>query len=358
MNINRIFKLTLIASLFILSTLAVITPVVADTPKFFVLGKPGGGGSTPQVVDWGYARMGAAAARANVPAGAIINVAVLDTGVDAAHADLAGVVSWCFSGILRADYGCTNRNVKDSDGHGTHVAGTIAANDNTQGIVGAAASHVKIYSGKVLGRTGGDWNDLAWAIIHATQGPDHVAGTIDDADVISMSLGGDISAYPDLIATLQDAVDYASSYGVVVVAAAGNEGTCESGDYQSSYPAMLDGVIAVGATGIVSGDAFVQTWTGAEEDVMPCFSNQLPNNFVDISAPGVYITSLKLGGGTIVMSGTSMATPYTSAIIALLLADGVASGQVLSRIQSTAIDMGYSTSLQGAGLLNAAAAVN
>ncbi len=342
-----------------LSILPVVTVAVAVPGELHIMGKPAGVGKpgpSGQVTDWGYARIGADIARASISAGTKIHVAVLDTGVDYSHPDLAGVVTWCYSAIKQTE-GC-DRNSADDDGHGTHVAGTIAALDNDIDSVGAAAGFVEIYNIKVLGKRGGDWYDLADAIRYATDGPDHTPGTADDADVISMSLGGDLTGATDIINYLQAAIDYADSYGVIIVAAAGNEGTCDPGDTQSSWPAMNNHVIAVGATGIVdSSGNWVTTWTGAESDAMPCFSNVLPNNMVDVSAPGVYITSLKKGGGTTEMSGTSMATPYTSAVIALMLANGWSYSAVLSRLQSTAIDMGYDASLQGAGLINAAAAV-
>lgn len=316
-------------------------------------GKGGGGGSTTQILDWGYVRIGAADARSRTTG--VVQVAVLDTGIDFDHPDLAGVVTWCYSAIKKTE-GC-DRNTDDSDGHGTHVAGTIAALDNSQDIVGAAAGHVEIYNIKVLGRRGGDWNDLAHGIRVAAEGPDRILGTADDAEVISMSLGGDISAFPDIQQMLQDAIDYARSGGSAVVAAAGNEGTCDPGDVQHSWPAENQGVITVGATGIYANGAFVREYTGAEQDVMPCFSNEMPPGVVDVAAPGVYITSLKRGGGTTEMSGTSMATPYTSAIVALLMANGYSADQALNRLKATAIDMGYPSTLQGAGLIDAAAAV-
>jgi subtilisin family serine protease len=299
-------------------------------------GKPGGGGSTPdpQVVDWGYTRINAAAGRAATSGTAI--VAVLDTGVDATHPDLAGVVIACFSAIKRADYSdCNDRNVKDDDGHGTHVAGTIGALDNSGDAVGAAAGHVLIISGKVLGKRGGAYDDIAWGIRHATD---------LGANIISMSLGG-----PSTTQGLQDAIDYATGNGVAVVAAAGNEGTCDAGDFQTSYPAMNDGVFTVGATGMWDGAAFTTDGTG--EDAMPCFSNNLPDGYVNVAAPGVYITSLKKGGGVTEMSGTSMATPYVSALLALLMADGASAASAQNTLENGAIDIGYPSTMMGAGLV-------
>jgi len=298
-------------------------------------GGGGDGGSGAQVTDWGVTRLG------GVASGSGIIVAVLDTGVDASHPDLAGVVTHCFSGIDRGAFDCGNKKVSDHDGHGTHVAGTIAALDNSGDAVGLAQG-VEIWNGKVLGRRGGATSDIVWAMNYAVD---------NGADIISMSLGGDFSGYPSLQQQMDDAVAYANANGVIVVAAAGNEGTCESGDTQYSWPAMSPGVFTVGATGIVDASGFVTTYTGAEDDVMPCFSNEMPNGVVDVSAPGVYITSLKKGGGITEMSGTSMATPYVSAALAILMAGGMSATQAQNYLVSNAIDMGYPSTLQGAGLI-------
>jgi subtilisin family serine protease len=294
-----------------------------------------------QVADWGYDRIGAAGARAS--ASGMATVAVLDSGIDYTHADLAGVIVACFSAIKRADAPCDSRDVKDDGGHGTHVAGTIAALDNDQDTVGIAAGHVQLINGKVLGKRGGDWSDLGWAIMHATD---------LGADVITMSLGGDLSGATSIINDLQDAVDYATSRGVAVLSAAGNEGTCDGG-VQHSWPAESSGVFTVGATGLYAADGsgWATTWTGAEDDVMPCFSNNMPNGVVDVSAPGVYTLSLKKGGGTVEMSGTSMATPAVAGAIALLMAGGMSAAQAQNTLRNGALDLGYDSSLQGAGLI-------
>lgn len=300
----------------------------------------------PQVLDWGYERIDASTARAM--SSGVVQVAVLDTGVDTDHVDLAGVVTWCYNAIDQIE-GCAA--VEDEEGHGTHTAGTIGALDNDIGIVGIAAGHVELYIIQVLSRRGGDWYDLADAIRIAADGPDGIEGNEDDAEVISMSLGGDISAAPDIIAYLQDAVDYAYNAGTVLVASAGNEGDGDVTTTEPSWPAMNDHVIAVGATGIYDGSGFVTTWTGAEEDVFPTFSNT--GNYVDISAPGVYITSLYNDGTTTVMSGTSMACPAVAAVAALIMATnpGISPLGVEIALYNGAIDMGYDARLQGAGLL-------
>jgi subtilisin family serine protease len=297
-----------------------------------------------QEKDWGYMRIGSDLARAKASGMAI--VAVLDTGVEADNNDLQGLLVGCFSGIKRSNYNCDHREVKDQNGHGTHVAATIAALDNNIDIVGVAAGHVGIINGKVLGQQGSSWDDLAWSIRHAAD---------LGADVISMSLGGDISSSTSTQQMLQDAADYARSKAAVLVAAAGNSGTCGDTGYQWSWPAATNGVIAVGATGLYKDGAWATEWTGAEQDVMPCFSNEGP--YLDIAAPGVYITSLKHQGGTTDMSGTSMAAPHVAAVLALLLAKGYSQTQATNRIYSTAIDIGYRSTLQGHGLIDAEAAL-
>lgn len=329
-----------------------------DIDKITAYGKPGGctpwpsckddGGDPPppednQEKDWGYQRIGSDAARAS--ASGMVIVAVLDTGVDASHGDLAGVVVACFSGLKRADYSCSDRNVKDDDGHGTHVAGTIAALDNSQDTVGVAAGNVQIINGKVLGKRGGGWDDLAWAINHAVE---------LGADVISMSLGGDLSGSPSTAAIVDNAVASAVAAGVAVVVAAGNEGSCGDTSVERSWPAESPGAFTVGATGIYLADdsGWATEWTGSEIDVMPCFSNNMPSGVVDISAPGVYITATGKGGGVTDLHGTSMATPHVSAALAILIGNGASANNAQNSLMNGAIDIGYEATMMGAGLLH------
>jgi subtilisin family serine protease len=153
-----------------------------------------------------------------------IRVAVLDTGVDYQHVDLQGAVTYCIVSLrnTKTYYEGTNlKNCADPNGHGTHVAGIIAARLNGQGVAGVAPK-VLLYAVRVLDASGSGYvSDVAKGIVEATKGPDDVAGTDDDADVISMSLGG-----PDST-VLYDAVQYAYSYNVTLVAAAGNEGASQ-----------------------------------------------------------------------------------------------------------------------------------
>ncbi|MEM2203941.1 MAG: S8 family peptidase [Sulfolobales archaeon] len=273
--------------------------------------------------------------------GLTIRVAVVDTGIYYRHPDLKDSVTWCVVSLRNTKtlYEGTNlKNCDDPNGHGTHVAGIIAARLNGIGVAGAAPKAL-LYAVRVLDASGSGYvSDVAKGIVEATKGPDNNAGTTDDADVISMSLGGPDSP------VLRDAVIYAYSYGVVLVAAAGNEGAS-----QPSYPAAYPEVIAVGAIDI--------------NYQVPSWSNRNP----DLVAPGVSILSTWKGGSYAYASGTSMEAPHVSATVALIQALRLASGhgklapdQVRDVLISTAIDLGSSgyDPAYGYGLVDAYKAVN
>ncbi|WP_367884895.1 S8 family serine peptidase [Thermococcus sp. JCM 11816] len=173
-----------------------------------LLGKPSwlGGGSTQPaqtIPPWGIERVKAPPSVWSITDGSVsvIQVAVLDTGVDYDHPDLAANIAWCVS-TLRGKVSTKLRDCADQNGHGTHVIGTIAALNNDIGVVGVAPPGVQIYSVRVLDARGsGSYSDIAIGIEQAILGPDGVAdkdgdgiiaGDPDDdaAEVISMSLGG------------------------------------------------------------------------------------------------------------------------------------------------------------------------
>lgn len=220
-------------------------------------------------------------------------IAVVDSGVDLQHPDLIGQIQpggW--------DFVNDDNNPDDDQGHGTHVAGIIAARaNNLQGIAGIA-HNAKILPVKVLNaaNTGNTFN-IASGIVYAVD---------RGAKIINLSLGG-----PTESTTTEGAIDYAVGRGVIVVAAAGN-----SGPGTVLYPAAFDNVISVGAhdsTGATAG-----------------FSST--NSQVDISAAGVDILStIPLSGATVtdpsgyrLLSGTSMAAPHVSGIVGLIVSAGVA----------------------------------
>ncbi|MEM1623408.1 MAG: S8 family peptidase [Sulfolobales archaeon] len=270
-----------------------------------------------------------------------IRVAVVDTGISYTHSDLYGSIDWCVVSLRNTKTfyrGTSLKNCDDPNGHGTHVAGIIAARLNGFGVAGVTPKAV-LYAVRVLDANGGGYvSDVAKGIVEATKGPDNTPGTSDDADVISMSLGGPHSQ------TLYNAVLYAHSYNVVLVAAAGNEGASTP-----SCPACYSEVIAVGA---IDQNLSVPSW-----------SNKNP----DLVAPGVDILSTWPRNRYAYLSGTSMACPHVSAIVALAQAVRIADGkdkltpaQVKEILTTTATDLGSSgyDETYGYGLVNAIASVN
>ncbi len=280
-----------------------ILAISTESREQFLPEGPGvaGAGDPSRSSQWALTRLRAEAAWAT-SRGASVTVAVIDTGV-AVHPDLQG------SFAAGADFAQGGSGRNDGNGHGTHVAGIIAATaDNGVGIAGLAPD-VTIMPIKVLSDSGSGYSsDVARGIIWAA---DH------GADIISMSLGGGYDTASEY------AVAYAISRGVIVIAAAGNERTIGS---PTSYPAAFPGVLAVAATDSADGVAY--------------FSNA--GAYVDISAPGVAILST-IPGGYASWSGTSMATPYVSAVAALGLSRARAIGvnaNIPAILTSTADDLG------------------
>ena len=234
-------------------------------------------------------------------------VAVVDSGIKLDHPE--------FAGRLTAGYDFVNDDDAPDDdaGHGTHVAGIIAAGmDNGVGSTGVCPRCL-LMPVKVLGANNlGTWSNLAQGVLYAA---DH------GADVINLSLGGTVSSQ-----TLAAAVAYAQAHGVLVVAAAGNNGSD-----QPYYPAALDGVVGVGAT--TAEDARWQNSNFGES--------------VDVVAPGdlIFSTYYQLDnvfGGYMYLSGTSMATPYVSGLagLALSLDPALTAVEVTDLLQQGVDDLG------------------
>jgi thermitase len=272
-------------------------------------------------LQWGLTKVEAAQAWELTTGSPNINIAILDTGVDSDHPDLANKI---ISNVKFSNSGTTG----DVYGHGTHVAGIAAAmTNNGIGVAGLGYSST-IMNVKVLDDNGmGAYSWIASGIVWAAD---------NGAEIINLSLGA-----PYASSVLEDALNYAWSKGVVVVAAAGN-----SGDTTPMYPAYYTNCIAAAAT-----DA---------NDAIAYFSNY--GDWVDVAAPGVSIYSTLKNNSYGYMSGTSMASPYVAGLAALVFTtvsdvngDGRLNDEVRSQIETTCDDIGVSGI--GHGRINAAQAV-
>lgn len=262
---------------------------------------------------WGFKKPGFQTAWNRVK-GFGIKAAVVDSGIAGSHPDLRSRIA-----AQRDFVGVTEDGVaEDNVGHGTHVAGTVAAATNNGAGVAGGCPGCKLLVAKV----GDDMlqdGDIAEGITWSAD---------NGARVINLSLGG-----PQDSTVLRTAVDYAYGKGAVVVAAAGNENTS-----LPSYPAAYPNVIAVSATNRFDRRAF--------------FSNF--GTYVDVAAPGVDIQST-VPGGYDTFSGTSMASPHVSALAGLLAAQGLGKVEIRRRILRTATDLGPDgpDPLYGYGRINA-----
>jgi subtilisin len=237
-----------------------------------------------------------------------VKVAVVDTGIDCGHPDLSP------NCIYGASY-VKGAKPFDDHGHGTHVAGIIAARDNGIGLIGVAPE-ATLYAVKVLDQNGsGSFSGVASGIVWAVK---------NKMDVINMSLGG-----TGFSQALADAVKAASDAGILVVSAAGNSGCCDT----VLYPAKLPESMAVAAVDV--------------EDQRASFSSTGPE--VDVSAPGVAVLSTVPTGscklcdpsGYRTLSGTSMATPHVTGTAALLRSRGFTAAQARTQMTGTAKDLGF-----------------
>ena len=246
-----------------------------------------------------------------------VTVAVVDGGVDLSHPDLVN--------NLLPGYNFVENNTTPADdiGHGTHVAGIIAASLDGQGVVGVAPL-VKILPVRVMSNGSGSISTIATGIRWAA----------DRAQVINLSLGG-----PSNSSVLRDAINYAvNTKGRLVVAAAGNDGATGN---QVEYPAAYPGVVAVAAV------------DGADQHAS--FSNS--GSYVSLAAPGVNILSTVIGGNYARSSGTSMAAPHVSGLAGMVwsLDQSFTSAQVFSALKNSAVDLGAGgwDPFYGYGLINA-----
>ena len=225
-------------------------------------------------------------------------VAILDTGVDYDHPDLGGGFGPGYKVVGGYDFVNDDPDPMDDNGHGTHVAGIVAASGGIEGV----APDATILAYKVLSASGsGSMSDVILGI-EAAMDPDGDGDTSDHADVISMSLGGSGDVDDPVCISVAEAV----AAGIVVVVAAGNSGPALG---TVASPGLAPEAVTVGAAD--------DSWALAE------FSSRgtMPDLAIkpEISAPGVDIVSTIPGDGYGSMSGTSMATPHVSGGAALLI---------------------------------------
>jgi len=264
-------------------------------------------------LQWGPQKIEADWAWNTTTGNSSVIVAVVDTGIDYTHPDLAANYA-----PLGYDWVNNDPDPMDDFGHGTHVAGTIAAVINN-GIGIAGLAKVRIMAEKVMDASGsGSLSDVVRGIVHAVD---------RGAKIINLSLGSYVKSE-----LLHEAVKYAHDHGVLVVASAGNDATSVK-----SYPAAYDEVVAVSAT-----DEF---------DKPAAFSNY--GDWVDVAAPGVkiystmptYHVTMNNNGFNLnydYMSGTSMACPHVVGVAALIWSQfpDMTRDQVLAQLQYSADDLG------------------
>jgi major intracellular serine protease len=256
-----------------------------------------------------------------------IVVAVVDTGIDFEHPDLKDNI---VGGRNFTPEGWGHDKYEDKNGHGTHVAGTIAANGKIKGV----APESKILACKVLNRHGsGNYFSIIEGIRYATQ---WTGENGEKVRIINMSLGG---GFDD--EHLEEAILEACSKGIVVVVASGNEGDDDETTYEQSYPALYNEVVTVAAC-------------DAEKKISYFSNNSLQ---VDVTAAGVDVLSCYPSKTYARLSGTSMATPHISGILALLINLGekkfkrtLTESEIYGLLTKICCSLGFQASTEGHGL--------
>ncbi len=288
---------------------------VEDDVILYALGQP---------VPWGVDRIDADLVWPGGNTGVGVDVAIVDTGIDGNHPDLAVVGGVGYAGAPSKDGSTNPADWKDGHGHGTHCAGIVVALNNDIGVVGVAPG-ARLHAVKVLNDSGfGNTSDIIQGLEWCAANHMHVA---------SMSLGGGGTT------SLKNACEAAFAAGVVLVAAAGNY----SGPV--SAPASYSSVIAVSATD--------------SQDKLASFSNFGPE--IALAAPGVRVYSTYKNGSYAYLSGTSMACPHVTGVAALVWAAGAASNTaVRETLTSTGEDLGPAgkDNSFGYGLVDAEKAAN
>ncbi len=264
-------------------------------------------------VPWGIKKVYGDETIVSTGGGKGVSVAVLDTGANIKHIDLVARVKDC-KDFTRGDV--PRSACQDQNGHGSHVAGTVAADGGADGAgIWGVASEANLLIYKVCRNDGSCWaDDVAAGLDYAAQ---------NGADVVSMSLGGNAES-----SILRDSIQTAYQNNVLIVAAAGNDGPLKGTiDWPAAYPEAV-------AVGAVTPEGIVADWSsrGVNDGDYIVEARE-----VEFGAPGVNVESTWYDGTYRYISGTSMATPHVSGLAAKLW-DGVATSTRLS-LQSLARDL-------------------
>ncbi len=296
--------------------------------------------------EWGLSKIGAPAAWQVTTGSPTVAIAIIDSGIDMSHSDLAGKL-WVNPGEIAGngidddnngfiddvngwDFVNHDNNPSDDEGHGTQVAGVAAAaTDNAVGMAGLCWD-CRIMVVKVMQASGvANYSDIAAGVLYAAQ---------KGAKIINLSLGGYSDSHV-LHAAIQTAVN---DYGAVVVGGAGNDNT-----NTRFYPAAYEEVLAVAGTD--------------ENDVKSAVSNY--GSWVDVSAPAVAITTTFMGGDYGATNGTSFAASFVSGLVGLVRSEhpdwtpALVGAQILHTADPIdTLNPGY-TGMLGSGRINAANAV-
>ncbi|MFD3000722.1 S8 family serine peptidase [Pontibacter toksunensis] len=261
-----------------------------EPDRIVMLAKPGSGGSSSptQVTPYGIARVGSADGTGKT-------AWVIDTGIDLDHPDLKVDATRGYNAFTS---GRDAGSLDDGNGHGSHVAGTIAALNNSIGVIGVAYGATVVPIKVLDSRGSGSYSGVI-------AGVDHVAAKGKAGDAANMSLGGPVSQ------ALDDAVVAAASKGIYFAIAAGNDGVHAN----EASPARANGTYIFTVSAMNNTDTFAS------------FSN-FGNPPVDYCAPGVSINSTWKDGGYNTISGTSMASPHVAGILLLTGGKPATSGYV------------------------------
>lgn len=255
-----------------------------------------------------------------------VTVAVLDTGCDGKHPDL---IERIIGGRNFTDDDKSNPAIfHDYNGHGTHVAGTIAAQQNGKGVIGVAPE-ASLLIVKVLNRNGsGQYDWIIKGINYAIE---------QKVDIISMSLGGS-NDMPELYEAIKKAI----TNNILVVCAAGNEGDGDDSTDEFAFPGRYNEVISVGSINL--------------ERRSSDFTNS--HNEIDVVAPGEKILSTYLNGKYATLSGTSMAAPHVSGALALIkslvnsqFGRELSEPELYAQLIKRTVPLGYSAKIEGSGLI-------